>query len=69
MRFDKFTLNAQAAVVRAQEIAQRKDNAEIVPLHLLGALLAEDEGVVRPLVGKIGANAPRLAQLVESDGG
>jgi len=67
MRFDKFTLNAQAAVVRAQEIAQRKDNAEIVPLHLLGALLAEDEGVVRPLVGKIGANAPRLAQLVESE--
>ena len=67
MRFDKFTLNAQAAVVRAQEIAQRKDNAEIVPLHLLGALLAEDEGVVRPLVGKIGANAPRLSQLVESE--
>jgi ATP-dependent Clp protease ATP-binding subunit ClpB len=60
MRFDKFTVKAQEAVVRAQERAQQSDHAEIQPLHLLAALLAEAEGVVKPLVQKIGADADRL---------
>ena len=38
MRFDKLTTKAQEAVVRAQEAAQQKDHAEILPLHLLAAL-------------------------------
>src|SRR5438045_6721039 len=61
MRFDKFTIKAQEAVVRAQETAQQRDHAEILPLHLLAALLAEEEGVVQPLVQKIGAEMGRLA--------
>ena len=46
MRFEKFTVKAQEAVVGAQELAQQHDNPEILPLHLLGALLAETDGVV-----------------------
>ena len=38
MRFDKFTIKAQEAVVRAQELAQQRNHAEILPLHLLAAL-------------------------------
>src|SRR5690242_6080014 len=60
MRFDKFTVKAQEAVVRAQELAQRRDHAKILPLHLLAALLAEEEGVVLPLVQKIGAEVGRM---------
>jgi len=67
MRFDKFTVKAQEAVVRAQELAQRKDHAEVTPLHVLGSLLSEEDGVVGPLVGKIGANAKRLGQLVDGE--
>ena len=60
MRFDKFTVKAQEAVVRAQELAQQRDHAEILPLHLLASLLGEEEGVVLPLVQKIGADVGRL---------
>src|SRR5690349_15294808 len=67
MRFDKFTVKAQEAVLRAQQTAQEKAHAEILPLHLLAALLAEEEGVVHPLLEKIGANAARIQQIVGSE--
>jgi ATP-dependent Clp protease ATP-binding subunit ClpB len=66
MRFDKFTVKAQEAVSRAQELAQRRNHAEILPLHVLAALLAEDEGVIHPLLQKLGANVDGIAQRVES---
>jgi ATP-dependent Clp protease ATP-binding subunit ClpB len=64
MRFDKLTIKAQEAVTRAQELAQRKDHAEILPLHLLAGLLAETDGVVVPLLQKMGAQVPRIQQIV-----
>jgi len=67
MRFDKFTLKAQEAVVRAQELAQQKDHAELKPLHLLAALLRETDGVVRPLMQKIGVNLDQLLGMVENE--
>src|SRR5688572_28759681 len=67
MRFDKFTIKAQEAVVRAQETAQGQNHAEILPLHLLAALLQEDEGVVAPLLQKLGANVGRIQQIVASE--
>jgi ATP-dependent Clp protease ATP-binding subunit ClpB len=67
MRFDKYTIKAQEAVARAQELAQQHDNPEIVPLHLLAALMTETEGVVAPLLAKMGANAGRLGQVVQSE--
>ncbi|HWP40200.1 MAG TPA: ATP-dependent chaperone ClpB [Tepidisphaeraceae bacterium] len=66
MRFDKYTLKAQEAVVRAQELAQRMDHPEIVPLHLLAALLAETEGVVQPLLQKLGVNVAGIQQAVNA---
>ena len=67
MRFDKYTIKAQEAVVRAQELARERDHVEIRPLHLLAALLGEEEGVVHPLLQKIGANAARIRQVVDSE--
>jgi ATP-dependent Clp protease ATP-binding subunit ClpB len=61
VRFDKFTIKAQEAVVRAQELAQQRDHSEILPLHLLTALLGEKDGVVLPLIQKIGADPGRIA--------
>jgi hypothetical protein len=37
MRFDKLTIKAQESIGRAQEVAQRYDHSEILPLHLLAA--------------------------------
>jgi len=45
VRFDKYTIKAQEAVMRAQELARSRDHSEILPLHLLVALLQEEEGV------------------------
>ncbi len=71
MRFDRFTVKAQEAVTKAQELARQKDHAELQPLHLLGALLAEDGGgsggVVGPLLDRIGANRVRLGEMVEKE--
>jgi ATP-dependent Clp protease ATP-binding subunit ClpB len=66
MRFDKFTVKAQEAVVRAQELAQRRNNAEILPLHILASLLDESEGVVHPLLQKLGANVAGIQQRVSA---
>ena len=65
MRFDKLTIKAQEAVARAQELAQQRNNPELLPLHLLQALLEEKEGVVNPLLQKLGANIGQISQAVE----
>jgi ATP-dependent Clp protease ATP-binding subunit ClpB len=67
MRIDKFTIKAQEAVARAQELAQQRNNPEILPVHLLAALLAEREGVVGPLLQKLGANVAGIAKQIESE--
>jgi len=67
MQFDKFTVKAQEAVQRAQELAQRRNHAEILPLHLLASLLQEDEGVVHPLLQKLGANVAGIERRVEAE--
>ncbi|MGA2581772.1 MAG: ATP-dependent chaperone ClpB [Tepidisphaeraceae bacterium] len=64
MRFDKFTIKGQEAVVRAQESAQQSNHAQITPLHLLGALLSETDGVFIPLLQKLGADPERLQRIV-----
>jgi ATP-dependent Clp protease ATP-binding subunit ClpB len=64
MRFDKFTIKGQEAVSRAQQSAEQSNHAEITPLHLLGALLSETDGVFRPLLQKLGADPDRLGRIV-----
>jgi ATP-dependent Clp protease ATP-binding subunit ClpB len=67
MQFEKLTIKAQEAVVRAQQSAQESNHAEITPLHLLGALLGEKDGVFVPLLQKLGADPDRLRQIVSGE--
>ena len=53
-RFDKLTLKAQEAVQRANDLAAEHGNPELLPLHLLAALLEDKEGIVPPVLEKIG---------------
>jgi len=55
IRWDKFTVKAQEAVQRAGELASEYANPEVLPLHLLIALLEDREGIVPPVLEKIGA--------------
>jgi ATP-dependent Clp protease ATP-binding subunit ClpB len=54
IRWDKFTLKAQEAVQRANELASEHGNPEVLPLHLLAALIEDKEGIVPPVLEKIG---------------
>ncbi len=60
IRWDKFTLKAQEAVQRANELASEHGNPELVPLHLLAALLEDKEGIVPPVLEKIGIGPQAL---------
>jgi ATP-dependent Clp protease ATP-binding subunit ClpB len=66
VRFDKFTLKAQEAVQSAQDIAARHDHQQIEPLHLLGALVAQQDGVVSPLLARLGVRPETLAGEIET---
>src|SRR5205807_6425925 len=54
IRWDKFTVKAQEAVQRANELASEHGNPELLPVHLLAALLEDKEGIVPPVLEKIG---------------
>ena len=54
IRWDKFTLKAQEAVQRANELASEHGNPELLPLHLAAALLEDKDGIVPPVLEKIG---------------
>ncbi len=54
MQLDKFTLKSQEAIQTAHNIAQNKGNQELQPEHLLKAILEQPEGVVVPVLQKMG---------------
>ncbi|MCS6874532.1 MAG: ATP-dependent chaperone ClpB [Pyrinomonadaceae bacterium] len=56
MRFDKFTIRGQEAIQEAIGIAERNQNQQVEPEHILAGLLEQKEGVVRSIINKIGAN-------------
>src|ERR1700689_575217 len=54
IRWDKLTVKAQEAVQRANQLAAEHGNPELRPIHLLAALLEDKEGIVPPVLEKIG---------------
>jgi ATP-dependent Clp protease ATP-binding subunit ClpB len=66
-RFDKLTVKSQEAVQRAQHLAVEKGHPEVDPLHLLAALLDEEDGVARPILEKVGVNLAQLRRQVQAE--
>jgi ATP-dependent Clp protease ATP-binding subunit ClpB len=56
MQPDRFTVKSQEAVAGAQGDAARLRNTEVTPAHLLLALLAQEDGLVVPILQKLGAD-------------
>jgi ATP-dependent Clp protease ATP-binding subunit ClpB len=65
-RFDKLTLRSQEAVQAAQEAAASKKNQQMEPEHLLLALLDQQDGVVLPVLRKLGADPGRVRDEIEA---
>jgi ATP-dependent Clp protease ATP-binding subunit ClpB len=60
MQFDKFTIKSQEAIQESQSIAERYGHQEIKPEHLLSALLEQQDGVIIPVLQKMGVNLASL---------
>jgi len=54
IRWDKLTVKSQEAVQRASQVAAEHGNPEVLPVHLLAALIEDGEGIVPPVLEKIG---------------
>jgi ATP-dependent Clp protease ATP-binding subunit ClpB len=60
MRLDKLTIKAQEALEAAGGIASEADAGAVEPEHLLKALLDQADGIVRPILSKVGADPAAL---------
>src|SRR6266702_6357472 len=67
LRFEKMTVKAQEAIQSAQEVAARHENQQIEPMHLLAALVAQADGVVPPLLARLGVRSEVLSQEIDRE--
>ncbi|UJA18857.1 ATP-dependent chaperone ClpB [Thermoleophilia bacterium SCSIO 60948] len=63
MQIDRFTTKSQEAIGAARSAAERARNTEIAPVHLLLALLDQEDGFVAPILQRVGADP----QVVRAD--
>lgn len=66
-RFEKLTVKAQEAVASAQSRAAELGNPDLDTLHVLAALLAEPEGIVVPLLKKMGVAVEQLSSMTQKE--
>ena len=65
IRWDKFTVKSQEAIQGAGTLATENGNPELLPLHLLAALLEDKEGVIVPVLQKVGVATDQLIARVQ----
>ncbi len=67
MQLDKLTIKSQEAIQAAQRVADERRHAEVEADHLGLALLDQSEGVVRPLLARLGAKADILRGQLDAE--
>ncbi len=60
IRWDKLTVKAQEAMQRANDLASEHGNPELQPVHILAALIEDREGIVPPLLERVGLHVPNV---------
>lgn len=65
MDYEHFTLKMQDALQNASALAQKNDHSEIGLEHLLYTLLDQQDGIVPPVIERIGADLSRLKSEVQ----
>lgn len=58
--FNKMTIKAQEAVQSALELAEQHSHQQLMPEHILLALMTQEDGMVKPLLQKAGVNTNQL---------
>src|ERR1700761_5246685 len=66
IKWDKFTVKSQQALQAAQGQAAENGNPEVLPLHLMAALLEDKEGVVLPVLEKVGVPVQQMLAQVNA---
>ena len=67
LNYDKLTVKAQEALQAAQEVAARASQQQVEPVHLLAALLAQSDGLVAPLLAKLGVSPEKVGAEVRRE--
>ena len=65
MRLDKLTIKSQEALSVAMDSAFQQGHAEIAPLHLLSALVSQEQGAVPSILQRIGIPPEQIKAQVE----
>ena len=66
MRQDKLTTKLQEAIADAHSMAVGNDNQYVDPVHLVSALLRQDDGSAKSLLQRAGVNVNKLASSLNS---
>jgi ATP-dependent Clp protease ATP-binding subunit ClpB len=64
---DRLTIKAQEALQQANQVAQRNSNQEVDTVHLLAALLEQQDGLIPALLDKLGLPVPVLAAAAQRE--
>jgi ATP-dependent Clp protease ATP-binding subunit ClpB len=67
LRFDKMTVKAQEALQEAHEVAAHHENQSVEPVHLLASLVQQQDGVVPPLLARLGIRSELLTQDIDRE--
>ena len=67
MNIEKFTTKFQQALSEAQSLALGKDNQFIEPVHLLTALLNQQDGSIAPILTTSGVNVALLRNELKTE--
>jgi ATP-dependent Clp protease ATP-binding subunit ClpB len=62
MDYERFTVKAQDALREASSTAQKNDQTQVDPEHLLLALVEQEDGIVSPVLERIGADPSAIAE-------
>jgi ATP-dependent Clp protease ATP-binding subunit ClpB len=66
MQADRFTVKSQEALAAAQRLAGARRNSEVVPQHLLVALLEQEGGIVVPVLERAGASTETVRRITNA---
>src|SRR5215212_4654043 len=66
MQIDRFTTKSQEALEAAAGLAAAKHHTEVQPEHLLAVLLEQSEGVIPPVLRKVGTSPAEIRRVVNA---
>ena len=64
---EQLTVKAQQSLQRAQELTESRQHRILRPLHVLKSLLEESNGIMSPLLQRIGVNKAQLCEIVDNE--